>query len=267
MKPFLKWAGNKYQIIERIKAVLPQGKRLIEPFVGSGAVFLNTEYPSYLLADANADLINLYQQLQAGGQRFIEYCRPFFVPENNQAERFYELRQQFNSTVDPVEKAAIFVYLNKHCYNGLCRYNAGGAYNVPFGRYAKPYFPAREMMTFLARAGRASFQHATFVETMQQAQVGDVVYCDPPYAPLSSTAKFTSYSAAAFGAAEQTQLAAQAESLLARGIPVIISNHDTEVTRTVYQNATQHHYFPVQRFISCNGGNRNKVDEMLAVYR
>ncbi|MCL4860292.1 MAG: Dam family site-specific DNA-(adenine-N6)-methyltransferase [Caldilineaceae bacterium] len=267
MKPFLKWAGNKYQIIERIVAVLPPGTRLIEPFVGSGAVFLNTDYPHYILADANPDLINLYQQLKRGGQAFIEQCCAYFTPENNTTGAFYSLRMKFNLTTDRTEKAALFVYLNKHCYNGLCRYNAGGAYNVPFGRYAKPYFPAREMMAFLARAGRASFQHATFVETMQQAQVGDVVYCDPPYVPLSSTAKFTSYSATAFGAAEQAQLAAQAESLLARGIPVVISNHDTEVTRTVYQNASQQHYFPVQRFISCNGKNRNKVNEMLAVYR
>ena len=79
MKPFLKWAGGKLRIVDRIKALLPPGQRLVEPFVGSGALFLNTDYAAYLLADANADLINLYQQLQQGGQPFIDYCASFFT--------------------------------------------------------------------------------------------------------------------------------------------------------------------------------------------
>ena len=133
MKPFLKWAGNKYQIVERIKEVLPAGKRLIEPFVGSGALFLNTDYPAYLLADANPDLISVYRHLQSDGRDFIEACRLYFTPENNSPERFYEFRQRFNTTSDATEKATLFVYLNKHCYNGLCRYNSKGGFNVPFG--------------------------------------------------------------------------------------------------------------------------------------
>ncbi|MEZ4731825.1 MAG: DNA adenine methylase [Caldilineaceae bacterium] len=88
MKPFLKWAGGKSRLVERIKAVLPPGQRLIEPFVGSGALFLNTDYDAYLLTDANADLINLYQQLQQGGQEFI-VLYTFFTPETNQEAVFY----------------------------------------------------------------------------------------------------------------------------------------------------------------------------------
>lgn len=267
MKPFLKWAGNKYQIIERIKAVLPPGKRLIEPFVGSGAVFLNTEYPSYLLADTNADLINLYQQLQTGGQEFIDYCRTLFTPENNIPDRFYELRHRFNQTGDLVEKGALFIYLNKHCYNGLCRYNARGEFNVPFGRYTTPYFPEEEMHFFHRRSSQATFVTANFVVTMEAAEAGDVLYCDPPYVPLSATANFTSYSSDRFGIQEQHTLARMAATLAARGIAVVISNHDTEFTRSAYQEATDVHYFSVQRFISCNGANRNKADELLAIYK
>lgn len=266
MKPFLKWAGNKYRIIERIKAVLPPGKRLIEPFVGSGAVFLNTEYPSYLLADANADLINLYQQLQAEEQRFIDHCRSFFVPENNQAERFYEFRQQFNNTVDPVEKAALFVYLNRHCYNGLCRYNAKGRFNVPFGRYARPYFPQIEMNLFWQRARTATFLVSHFVDILEQAEPGDVVYCDPPYVPLSKTSSFTSYSKHRFGMKEQEMLVRLAKSLAQRGIVVAISNHDTGFSRKAYADADQIESFQVQRFISRNGNGRAKVAETLVVY-
>lgn len=267
MKPFLKWAGNKYQIVERIKALLPYGKRLIEPFVGSGALFLNTHYPCYLLADANPDLIHLYHQLQTGGQAFIDDCRTFFVPENNQPEQFYALRDRFNGTTDAREKAALFVYLNKHCYNGLCRYNAKGGFNVPFGKYTKPYFPEVEMQFFYEHAQRALFQQANFVETMEMAEPGDVVYCDPPYVPLSATANFTSYSADKFGTAEQAKLAEMAARLAAREIPVVISNHDTPYTREAYARAQEKVYFAVQRFISCDGANRAKADEVLAVFK
>lgn len=267
MKPFLKWAGNKYQIVNRIKEILPAGKRLIEPFVGSGALFLNTDYQSYLLADVNADLISLYAHLQEGGQAFIDNCRAYFVPQNNTEAAFYQLRDCFNTTQNPLEKAALFVYLNKHCYNGLCRYNSKGGFNVPFGRYAKPYFPELEMQSFYQQAQRAQFIVSGFVETMEAAEPGDVVYCDPPYVPLSTTANFTSYSADKFGPAEQTKLSELAETLAKRGIPVVISNHDTEFTRAAYVQAQAWFYFPVQRYISCDGANRNKVAEVLAVFR
>ena len=201
MKPFLKWAGGKLRIVDRIKALLPPGQRLVEPFVGSGALFLNTDYAAYLLADANADLINLYQQLQQGGQPFIDYCASFFTAANNDEATFYTLRRHFNQTGDPLAKAALFVYLNKHCYNGLCRYNGRGEFNVPFGRYKQPYFPAVELAAFQQKAQSATFVVQDFVTTMNAAQPDDVVYCDPPYTPLSATANFTSYSADGFGVA------------------------------------------------------------------
>ncbi|MEM7537072.1 MAG: Dam family site-specific DNA-(adenine-N6)-methyltransferase [Chloroflexota bacterium] len=269
MKPFLKWAGNKFQIVTRIKTILdetlPTGKRLIEPFAGSGAVFLNTAYPAYLLGDANEDLINLYHHLQSEGDTFIAYAQTFFTPENNQKERFYEFRTQFNTTNDTRLKSALFLYLNKHCFNGLCRYNRKGQYNVPFGRYKKPYFPEKEMNFFVEKSQNALFHHEDFVHVMQAAEIGDIVYCDPPYMPLSDTANFTSYSAGGFGPEQQQRLAREAETLAARGIPVVISNHDTEFIRQEYAQA-QLHSFDVQRYISRDGNNRGKAAELLAVF-
>jgi DNA adenine methylase len=264
-RPFLKWAGNKYQIAQRIRAILPPGTRLIEPFVGSGAVFVNTEYPAYLLADANSDLIRLYQTLQREGETFIEHCRAYFTAANNTPETYYALRDRFNATDDPREKSALFLYLNRHCYNGLCRYNARGEFNVPFGRYKKPYFPEAEMRRFHERTSTATFRHANFVEVMESAVPGDVVYCDPPYVPLSATSNFTSYSAHPFGEVEQTLLTHMAEKLSRRGIPVVISNHDTELTRKLYAKA-RIESFEVQRYISCDGANRNKAAELLAIF-
>ena len=265
MKPFLKLAGNKYKIVDKTKALLPPGARLVEPFVGSGALFLNTDYPHYLLTDANADLITLYQHLQTEGEAFIDTCRALFTPENNDKERYYALRDEFNSTTDLRRKSAIFLYMNKHGYNGLCRYNMQGGFNVPFGRYKRPYFPEPEMRHFVQKARHATFQHSNFVATMATCQPGDVVYCDPPYVPLSQTANFTSYSAAGFGWAEQQVLAREAARLAERGIPVIISNHDTAEVRQVYMTA-EIETFEVRRYISCNGDKRDKAAELLALF-
>lgn len=265
MKPFLKWAGNKYQIIERIKAALPSGSRLIEPFVGSGAIFLNTDYPKYLLADSNRDLINLFLTLQSDGFDFINYCRAHFKPSNNSEKAFYKNRTLFNETNDVRLKSALFIYLNKHCFNGLCRYNASGEFNAPFGRYKKPYFPEKEMLDFHFRAQKAEFKHTDFISTMKSARSGDVVYCDPPYVPLSATANFTSYSSGGFGMNLQSELARMAEVLSKKGITVVISNHDTEFIQSAYKKA-EIQSFDVQRYISCNGANRGKAAEVLAVF-
>lgn len=265
VRPFLKWAGNKYSIVARIRALLPEGHRLIEPFVGSGALFLNTDYADYLLADQNTDLINLYRIVQSDGDRFIAACRTYFRAENNTQAAYYALRSRFNVSADPHERAVLFVYLNRHCYNGLCRYNSRGEFNVPFGRYRKPYFPEAELAYFQAKSRRAEFVHADFGTTMNAAEVGDVVYCDPPYVPLSETANFTSYSASRFGAEEQRRLAQLAARLAQRGVTVVISNHDTPFTREVYAQAALTG-FSVPRSISCNGAKRTRADELLALF-
>jgi DNA adenine methylase len=265
LKPFLKWAGNKFQIIERIKTVLPAGSRLIEPFVGSGAVFLNTDYPKYLLADINPDLINLFKILKLEKAKFINYAKKYFAEKYNTETAFYQLREKFNRTQDIVLKSALFIYLNKHAFNGLCRYNASGLFNTPFGRYKKPYFPEKEMLFFAEKAQNAIFKCENFTEIMSGAEQGDVVYCDPPYVPLSTTANFTSYNKGGFNLDQQQALCQLAEKLAQKNIPVIISNHDTDFVQILYKNAEKI-AFDVQRFISCNGAGRSKAPELLAVF-
>lgn len=269
MKPFLKWAGNKYPIMDRILDVLPPGRRLIEPFLGSGAVFLNTGYRECFLSDFNADLITLYQYVQNEGESFIQYARSFFVPENNNPLSYYAFRETFNTTSDLRLKAALFLYFNRHGYNGLCRYNNKGKFNVPFGRYRQPYFPEAEMRNFHKKThlsqGRVMIQAMDFAEAMAEARPGDVVYCDPPYVPLSQTANFTGYSQGSFGLSQQQQLADLANQLSAEGVHVIISNHDTPFTQEAYQSA-KIFPFQVQRYISCQGANRTKANEVLALF-
>jgi len=265
MKPFLKWAGNKQRILEHIRQALPEGDRLIEPFVGSGAVFLNTDYDRYLLCDSNRDLINLYNILKKEGETFIRYCRRFFTAAYNNESAYYRLRERFNNTSDARLRSALFVYFNRHGYNGLCRYNSKGAFNVPFGRYSKPYFPDKEMHLFINKARDAVFRHSDFVATMKKARRGDVVYCDPPYVPLSPSASFTAFSPGGFGMDQQAQLAQLAGVLSEKGVPVIISNHDTPYTQAKYRGADIR-TFDVRRFISCNGSRRNMAGELLAIF-
>lgn len=265
MKPFLKWAGNKYRIIDRIRELLPPGRRLIEPFAGSAAVFLNTDYEENIINDLNADLVHLFVTLKKHGPAFIDECRRLFTQDNNTAEVYYRLRHEFNATGDPIRKASLFLYLNRHGYNGLCRYNADGGYNVPFGRYKKPYFPQAEMTMFYQKAQAAEFTSEDFETVMRRAQPGDVIYCDPPYVPLSDTANFTSYSAGGFGAKEQLRLARAAEELSKRAIPVLVSNHHNAFTVRAY-SAAEISAFDVQRYISCDGKNRTKAAELLALF-
>jgi len=265
MRPFLKWAGGKYRMVERITAVLPQGQRLVEPFAGSGALFLNSDYPTYLLADINHDLINLFNMVKDEGKDFIVDAATYFIPATNDKETYYKLRTQFNESTDERERSLLFLYLNRHGFNGLCRYNKSGKFNVPFGQYKKPYFPLKEMRHFHEKAQTATFICADFETVMTSLVEGDVVYCDPPYVPLSQTAHFTSYSAGKYDLTQQKRLARLAERLGERGIPTIISNHNTPFTQGEYKKA-KIETFQVQRHISCIGSNRQKANELIALF-
>jgi DNA adenine methylase len=265
MRPFLKWAGGKYKIVDRILDALPPAATLVEPFVGSGAVFLNSSYKNFLLADTSADLIGLYREIQKSGANFVDYAATLFTPENNTEAAFYRLRDEFNQCTDVRRRAALFVYLNRHCFNGLCRYNSKGLFNVPFGRYGKPSFPTDEVLNFHEKSQQAEFMLSDFRATMRAVSKNAVVYCDPPYAPLTVTSNFSDYTQEGFGPKDQMDLAAEANSLRSRGIPVVISNHDTEFTRGIYADASIS-CFDVQRFISAEAVNRAKAAELLATF-
>lgn len=266
-KPFLKWAGGKHKLAPIIQTELPEAKRLIEPFVGSAAVSLALEFDEYVLNDINADLMALYQTLKQEKQAFIDYALSFFTPENNQEKRFYDLREQFNHSHDAVEKSALFVYLNRHAFNGLCRYNSKGAFNVPFGRYKAPYFPADEMRQFIAKSSRMILMTGDFQAAFALIGNDDVVYCDPPYVPLNETASFTAYAQGGFTWQDQMRLVQQIEdkSKICRGI--VLSNHDTPQTREWYRHAQSIQNIEVQRNIAAKSSSRVKAQELLARFQ
>ncbi|MDV5171229.1 adenine-specific DNA-methyltransferase [Photobacterium rosenbergii] len=266
-RAFLKWAGGKYSLVEEIERHLPPARKLVEPFVGAGSVFLNTNFEQYLLADINPDLINLYNILKDNPEQYVRDSKAMFTPEYNQKGAYLEIREAFNSTQDPYLRSLYFLYMNRHGFNGLCRYNKKGGFNVPFGSYKKPYFPEDELYFFAEKAKRATFVCEGYHQTFSRARKGSVIYCDPPYAPLSTTANFTSYAGNGFSLDDQAALADAAErAATERDIPVLISNHDTTLTRRLYHGA-ELSVVKVKRTISRNGGGRNKVDELLALFK
>lgn len=266
-RAFLKWAGGKYPLVDEIRRHLPEGDCLIEPFVGAGSVFLNTEYDRYILADINSDLINLYNIVKLRTDDFVRDSRTLFTSEFNYSEQFYQLRAEFNASTDAYQRALLFLYLNRHCYNGLCRFNLRGEFNVPFGRYKKPYFPEQELYWFAEKSRNATFVCEHYRDTMLKATPGSVIYCDPPYTPLSVTANFTAYHTNSFSLADQQGLAQIARQLsVSNQVPVLISNHDTELTRDWYQHAVVH-VVEAPRTISRNILGRSKVNELLALFK
>ncbi|EPV0637160.1 DNA adenine methylase [Klebsiella pneumoniae] len=260
MSTILKWAGNKTAVMHELKKHLPAGPRLVEPFAGSCAVMMATEYPHYLVADINPDLINLYREIATNASDFIERAKHLFKIFNS-ADGYYDSRDSFNQDKDPEWQAPLFLFLNRHCYRGLCRYNKKGEFNAPYGHYKKPYFPENEIRAFAEKATRATFICASYDETLALLVPGDVIYCDPPY-----DGTFSNYHTAGFTEDDQYQLASILERRASEGHPVIVSNSDTSLTRSLYRNFT-HDRINVKRSIGVAAGEGKSADELIAVLK
>ncbi|WP_163935601.1 Dam family site-specific DNA-(adenine-N6)-methyltransferase [Paraferrimonas sp. SM1919] len=265
-RAFLKWAGGKYKLADKILDLCPQGERLVEPFVGAGSIFLNSNYKHHILCDINKDLIGLYELVKKDVDEYIYHSKQLFNDENNDKQRYYQFRDKFNQSNDKLERAVLFLYFNRFGFNGLCRYNKSGGFNVPFGSYKRPYFPEAELVAFAEKAQTAEFHCIGYQQAFKLAQPGDVIYCDPPYAPLSTTSNFTTYASSGFSLDDQAQLAVEArQSAYENGVPVVISNHDTVLTRELYHGAKLSS-IEVQRNISQKATTRIKVPELIAQY-
>ena len=275
-RPFIKWAGGKSRVLPDLLPHLPKADCLIEPFVGGASVFLNTDYRRYVLADINPDLINLYRIAAKNTELLIDSAR-FLFEQHNSKEGYAKVRAEFNSISSyktshawRITRASSFLYLNRHGYNGVCRYNRNGGYNVPFGQHkTTPYFPEVEIRQFAEKANdtKALFICADFRRTLQVVVGSDVaIYCDPPYLPVSDTANFTQYHHEPFTINHHRQLV---ETLLEVNrkygvVKMVISNSDTVATREIYQPFKMHE-INVQRTVSTDKDNRQKAKEVIGV--
>ncbi|HIF2252770.1 TPA: Dam family site-specific DNA-(adenine-N6)-methyltransferase [Salmonella enterica] len=265
-RPFLKWAGGKYSLLPKLDRIIPAGKRLIEPFVGGGSVFLNSDKHEYfLLADINADLINLYQMLAVVPDSVIGEAIKAFRHLND-VENYTAIREAFNAQkLNATERAAAFLYLNRHCFNGLMRYNLDGFFNVGWGKYKAPYFPEEEIRAFRQKSHACVFMTAGFERTLRLAGDGDVVYCDPPYEPMPGTAGFTSYASGGFSWDSQVALAESCVAAHQRGAKVFISNSTAPRVIELYErHGFTLHRVNARRSISSKGSTRETANDIVA---
>jgi len=234
--PFLKWAGGKVRLLPQLLPQLPKAKRLIEPFVGAGAVFLAADYDQYLINDANADLVAMWVALQARPREFVERAQSFFVESNRSEQAYKRIRSEFNGTLDRFERAARLPYLNRFGFNGLFRVNSKGEFNVPYGKPAKlPTLPVDSMAAASGKLQRTTILNGGYAPALEMAGVGDVVYCDPPYLDSSNGSSFTGYTTDRFGLQEHERLLELCVRAVSRGATVFISNHDTDAVRQLYR--------------------------------
>lgn len=266
-RPFLKWAGGKYSLMPELDRLIPTGVRLIEPFVGGGSVFLNSrKHERFLLADANPDLINLYQMLAVLPEQVTVLARQLFT-EMSDEPSYFAVRQAFNAQqMTGPARAAAFLYLNRHCFNGLIRYNRAGEFNVGWGKKTGPYFPDKELLAFAAVAPNCVFMNAGYRRTLSLAGEGDVVYCDPPYEPLPGTAGFTNYAAGGFVWADQVALVESCVAAHQRGARVVISNSTAPRIIELYeQHGFTLHHVSARRSISSKASTRENAADIVAI--
>lgn len=263
-KGFLKWAGGKRKLLPiLLEKIGDVSGAYVEPFLGSGVVAMNVNSDKYILSDINKDLMNVYSILKKECIPFINECKKLFTEEYCTEDQFYKLRASFNKSTFSYERAILFIYLNRNSFNGLCRYNSKGEFNVPFGKYKTRHFPENEMLVFCKDSNKYTLVCSDFRELMSKSEKGDVIYCDPPYVPLSSTASFTSYSSGGFSEEDQKDLAFLAMTCRAK---VIISNHDTDFTRELYRGADEIVEASVQRSVGASSITRKSVKELIVVY-
>ena len=292
VRPLLKWAGGKRQLLPALRAFYPESfGRYFEPFVGSGAVFFDLYASGRLagaratLTDCNADLIGCYGMVRDHTpevQRAL--ARLARGHAAGAAEHFYSVRERFNrararlaadAVVDGYTPglAAMLIYLNRTGFNGLFRLNAAGQFNVPVGRYARPRIcdPAHLMAVAAALgAPGVNLRLAPFESAVGAARAGDLVYFDPPYAPVSDTARFTSYTARPFTLDDHVRLRDCAIALARRGCAVMVSNSSAPAMSALYEHdpraaAAGLRVFrvPARRAINSRASARGPVTEFL----
>ena len=269
VKPVLKWAGGKRQLLEPILAFVDRAfpeqiETYYEPFTGGGAVFFalaaRGKFKRARLSDKNEDLIRVYTALRDDAHSVIHELEKLCQAKPTE-KQYYEIRASRPTKASA--RAARMLYLNRTGYNGLYRVNRSGEFNVPYGRYKKPNIldPAR----LLATAGAlqdVELAVEDFADCCKKAKRGDFVYFDPPYVPVSKTSNFAAYHSVAFTLAEHERLAKTFAQLTKRGVATLLSNSDTPDTRELYA-AFDTRTVQAKRAINSNGARRGVVSEIL----
>lgn len=290
LKPIVKWAGGKSQILEEISSRYPKGfgqniNKYAEPFVGGGAVLLDIlahyDLSEVYISDINAELINMYQKVKTDVDGVIEILQSYqsaYIPLDTEKRKkyYYARRDDYNELIrkgaskDSVLAAALFIFLNRTCFNGLYRVNRKGLFNVPMGSYKNPLICDEDNL----RAVSSALQNVEIVcgdyrESRQFIDQDTFVYFDPPYRPLNKTSNFTSYTENSFDDVAQVELAEYVNELIKKGINVVVSNSDPKNTDPeddffdeLYAKLDIERIF-ASRMINSNADARGKISELL----
>lgn len=263
--PFLKWVGGKGRLCPALSRLLPgdvERRRHVEPFLGGGALFFARSPQRARLSDINKDLIATYCAVRDDVDGVLVALRE--LARTHSPEAYYARRDLFNRTDgSAASRAALFVYLNRTCFNGLYRVNRLGRFNVPMGRYAAPSIcdEARLRDASAALQG-VELQPVDFREALASVSFGDFVYLDPPYVPTSRTANFAAYSREGFTQTDQLQLRDVFGELDRRGARLMLSNSDAPFVRALYAGFPQQHIY-ARRSINSDVRARGPVRELV----
>jgi DNA adenine methylase len=272
VKPYLKWAGGKRQLLPEIRKHIPASLnncRYFEPFVGAGAVFFDRQPKKALINDFNAQLMLTYIAIRDRVNDLIDLLKVH--KERNTENYFYEVRGQDRDTekfaaLSDVEKAARLIFLNKTCYNGLYRVNAQGLFNAPYGRYQNPVIcdePVLRAIHKYLNGSEIEILDGDFAAAVRSADRHSFVYFDPPYHSPDNT-NFIGYQADKFDESEQTRLRDTFAELTERGVRCLLSNSDTAFIRQLYAD-DRYEMISVtaKRAINSDGAGRGSVNELL----
>ena len=280
-RPFLKWAGGKTQILDELVARSPARiDTYYEPFLGGGALFFRLAADPErrprraVLNDLNRELVTGFRAVRDDVEQLIgrlgELERAYLeLDTDGRNDRYYEVREQYRELVAAdsaadLDLAALLIFLNKTCFNGLYRVNRSGQFNVPHGRYARPRILDEPGLRAASDAlATAELRSVDFEEACEGAGPGDFVYLDPPFYPLSETSSFTAYTGKDFDRDDQLRLKWRMDALREREVPVLLSNSPHAWVVGLYEGSRYViERIPARRMINSRGNGRGPIDEL-----
>ena len=264
--PFVKWAGGKRQLLGHIRELMPeQYNNYIEPFVGGGAVFWDVQPQNAIINDINRELIITYKWLKDNPDLVMDYLDEYDnrISKDNMdlpeaKELYYEVREKYNDKLvkscDDAEMAALLIFLNKHCFNGLYRCNSNGLFNVPFSQSQRVSYERDNLLSISEALQNVTIKNNDFEDVCNEAQTGDFVFLDSPYAPVKADS-FVDYTKEGFSYEDHIRLAEQFKQMTDRGCFCILTNHNTELINDLYEGYNKR-VVQVKRLINRNAQNR-----------
>ncbi len=270
--PFVKWAGGKTQLLERLEARIPDNYgKYYEPFIGGGALLLDVQPERAVINDINGQLLNVYRQLKIDAEAVIKAVG-ILDSEPCDKDRYMAVRKMYNEKIESgildVECAALMIWINKHCFNGLYRVNSKGLFNVPYNNKTNGVSIDEENIRGIGQYLKATditIRQGDFEEACNDVVAGDFVYFDSPYVPVSETANFTDYTKDGFSLEDHKRLAALYKRLSDMGVKVMLSNHDVPLVHELYDGFTIEEV-EVRRAINSDASKRSGREVIITNY-